>query len=188
MLGQDPMDPSRPLQRTLYQAAKRSRKRRFHALYDRIFRPDILWRAWREVRANGGSAGADGVRIEDIAQRGVEAFLQALAQDPRAWQKLTLTAHPTKTRMVDRQQAGFALLGFHFHKGRARRTGKRIPLMSPGQKAMKAIRSHMREQTKRRGLKYTLKGRVAKLNPLIRGWRNYVRVGNATKKFQDLDR
>ena len=79
-----PMDPSRQLQRRLYQAAKKSRNRRFHALYDRIFRPDILWRAWREVRANGGSAGADGVRIDDSEQQGVEAFLQALAQDLRA--------------------------------------------------------------------------------------------------------
>ena len=73
-----PMDPSRQLQRKLYQAAKRSRKRRFHALYNRIFRPDILWRAWREVRANGGSAGVDGVRIEDVEHQGVAAFLQAL--------------------------------------------------------------------------------------------------------------
>ena len=78
-----PMDPSRQLQRKLYQAAKRSRNRRFHALYDRIFRPDILWRAWREVRANGGSAGVDGVRREDVEQEGVAAFLQARAQDLR---------------------------------------------------------------------------------------------------------
>ena len=79
-----PMDPSRQRQRKLYQAAKRSRKRRFHALYDRIFRPDILWRAWREVRANGGRAGVDGVRRDDIEQQGVEAFLQPLEQDLRA--------------------------------------------------------------------------------------------------------
>src|SRR5215216_4838650 len=78
------MDPSQPLQRKLYQAAKRSRNRRFQALYDRIFRPDMLWRAWREVRAHGGSAGVDGVRIEDVEQQGVAAFLQALEQDLRA--------------------------------------------------------------------------------------------------------
>jgi retron-type reverse transcriptase len=77
------MDPSRQRQRQLYQAAKRSRNRRCHALYDRIFRPDILWRAWREVRAKGGSAGVDGVRIEDVEPQGVAAFLQALAQDLR---------------------------------------------------------------------------------------------------------
>ena len=78
------MDPSRQLQRKRSQAAKRSRNRRCHALYDRIFRPAMLWRAWQEVRANGGSAGVDGVRREDVEQQGGAAFLQALEQDRRA--------------------------------------------------------------------------------------------------------
>src|SRR5262249_16846288 len=88
----------------------------------------------------------------------------------------------------DRQQAGFELLGCHFHTGRARRTGKLSPLMWPGQKAMQALRSHIREQTERRGLKSALPAIVAKLNPRIRGWRTYCREGNSTKKLQDLDR
>ena len=46
-----PRDHSRALQLRLHLAAKRSRNRRFHALYDRIFRPDRLWRAWQEVHA-----------------------------------------------------------------------------------------------------------------------------------------
>jgi hypothetical protein len=103
-------------------------------------------------------------------------------------QKLKLTVHPTKTRIVEVKSTGFAFLGFHFHKGRARRSGKLMPLMWPGQKAMQAIRRHIREQTERRGLKETHPAIVAKLNPIIRGWRNYCRVGNPTKKFQDLDR
>jgi RNA-directed DNA polymerase len=78
------LDPSRQLQRKRYQAAKRSRKRRFHALYDRIFRPDMLWRAWRAVRAHGGSAGVDGVWRADVEPQGVAAFLQALEHDLRA--------------------------------------------------------------------------------------------------------
>ena len=74
-------DKSRELQRGLYLAAKRSRNRRFHALYDRIFRCDILWRAWEEVRRNGGNAGVDGITIEDVERGGVEEFLGRIARD-----------------------------------------------------------------------------------------------------------
>jgi RNA-directed DNA polymerase len=80
---QHPIEKSRQLQRRLYLAAKRSRNRRFHALYDRIFRPDILWRAWKEVRANGGAAGTDGVTIGDVERLGVESFLQSIGADLR---------------------------------------------------------------------------------------------------------
>ena len=72
-------EKSRELQRTLYRAAKRSRTRRFHALYDRVFRPDILWRAWEEVRANRGEAGIDGTTIEDIERAGIQDYLQEIA-------------------------------------------------------------------------------------------------------------
>jgi RNA-directed DNA polymerase len=79
--GQQHLLTSRELQRTLYRAAKRSRARRFHALYDRIYRPDILWRAWEEVRANKGECGIDGVTIEAIERDGVEEFLKGIAED-----------------------------------------------------------------------------------------------------------
>jgi retron-type reverse transcriptase len=79
-----PPDKSRELQRKLYLAAKRSRNRRFHALYDRIYRPDILRQAWEEVRRNGGSAGEDGVTIEDVEREGVEQFLCQIEQDLKA--------------------------------------------------------------------------------------------------------
>jgi len=79
-----PIENSREVQRKLYLAAKRDKKRKFHALYDRIFRPDVLWRAWGEVRRNGGSAGMDGVTIEEVEREGVEQFLQETAQDLRA--------------------------------------------------------------------------------------------------------
>jgi RNA-directed DNA polymerase len=79
-----PNDKPRQLQRRLYLAAKRSRNRRFHALYDRLIRPDVLWRAWEEVRANGGSAGVDGVGIEDVERGGVQGFLDELAADLQA--------------------------------------------------------------------------------------------------------
>jgi hypothetical protein len=44
----------------------------------------VLWRAWEEVRQNGGSAGVDGVTIEDIEWEGVEEFLEQIEQDLKA--------------------------------------------------------------------------------------------------------
>ena len=53
----------------------------FHALYDRIFRLDILWQAWKEVRANKGSAGIDGITFEMIEEYGVEEYLLDIQED-----------------------------------------------------------------------------------------------------------
>jgi group II intron reverse transcriptase/maturase len=62
-------EKSRQLQCKLYLAAKKDKQRRFHALYDRIFRLDILWREWKEVKANKGSAGIDGVDFEEFEKK-----------------------------------------------------------------------------------------------------------------------
>lgn len=76
-------DKARELQRTLYRAAKASPSRRFHALDDKVFRADILARAWQEVQANAGAAGVDGQTIEAIEQSGVAEFLAAIATELR---------------------------------------------------------------------------------------------------------
>jgi len=373
-------EKSRQLQRRLYLAAKKSRNRRFHALYDRIFRPDVLWRAWEEVKANGGSAGVDGVRLEEVERQGVALFLEAIAGELKAgrykpqpvlrvyipkpdgrqrplgiptvrdrvvqqacriviepifeanfqdhsygfrpkrsaaqavravdkvlkrgwwvvdadiqgyfdtinhdllltfvkrrvsdrrvlkllcqwlkagvmeegqWRatalgspqggvispllaniylhvldlqwtkqnpelgtlfryaddfvvvcrsktaaeralelirqimdKLKLTLHPTKTRLVDMGREGFEFLGFHFHKRSDRRTGKVLPYFWPGQKAMKTVRSKLRQLTGYSRKRVPMAKIVHDLNLVIRGWRNYFSVGNSTKQLKAMD-
>jgi RNA-directed DNA polymerase len=69
------VDKTRALQHKLYLAAKRSPDRRFHALFDRVHRRDVLRRAWLEVRANRGAPGVDAVTIADIEASGAGEFL-----------------------------------------------------------------------------------------------------------------
>jgi group II intron reverse transcriptase/maturase len=74
----NPVDKVRRLQRRLWVAAKRSPERRFHALYDHVWRGDILQAAWMRVKANKGVAGVDSMTIAAIEQSGVRSFLEAI--------------------------------------------------------------------------------------------------------------
>ena len=81
---QRPVDKVRQLQRRLWVAAKRSPGRRFHALLDRIYRRDVLWEAWRRVKANRGAAGVDRETLDRVEQYGVERLLDELHARLRA--------------------------------------------------------------------------------------------------------
>jgi len=83
----DGLDPVRALQRVLYRSAKQDRKRRFHALFDKVARSDVMWRAWVAVATNQGAPGVDGVTIAGIMDGGVESvrtFLDGLVAELRA--------------------------------------------------------------------------------------------------------
>lgn len=84
------LDKVRELQRTLYRAAKADPGRRFHALYDKVYRRDVLERGWELVRANRGAAGIDRQTIADVEWYGVAKLLDELAADLKAgrWRPL----------------------------------------------------------------------------------------------------
>ncbi len=77
----EPVGAVRELQRKLWTAAKQSEGRRFHALFDRICRGDVLRAAWDRVRANRGAAGVDRVTLREVEEYGVQRLLDELARD-----------------------------------------------------------------------------------------------------------
>jgi RNA-directed DNA polymerase len=80
----NPIEKVRQLQRRLWVCAKSNRTRRFHALYDRIHRSDVLWEAWKRVRSNKGAAGVDEITLRSIEERGVMQFLEGIQADLKA--------------------------------------------------------------------------------------------------------
>ncbi len=87
----------RELQRKLWAAAKQSPERRFHALYDRICRDDVLQEAWERVRANRGAAGVDRVTLAYVQEEyGVQRLVAELQHDLREG-----TYRPAPARRVD---------------------------------------------------------------------------------------
>jgi len=79
--GSVPADPVRALQHTLYRAAKADPGRRFHALWDKVYRRDVLWRAWVAVFRNGGAPGIDKITLGDVREYGVTRLLDELATE-----------------------------------------------------------------------------------------------------------
>jgi len=71
------------LQTALHAKAKGEPKYRFYALYDKMYREDVLWTAWRRCRVNGGAPGVDGQTFEDIEAHGEMKWLGELAEDLR---------------------------------------------------------------------------------------------------------
>jgi RNA-directed DNA polymerase len=69
------------LQMALHAKAKESPDFRFYALYDKVYRKDVLVYAYQRCKANGGAAGVDNQTLEDIEQHGVERWLDELAQE-----------------------------------------------------------------------------------------------------------
>ena len=71
------------MQHALYRAARADPGRRFHALYDKVCRSDVLWRAWAAVRANNGAPGIDKITLAAVEEYGVARLLGEVASELR---------------------------------------------------------------------------------------------------------
>ena len=116
----------RQLQRRLWAAAKQSEERRFHALYDRVHRGDVLWAAWDRVRGNRGAAGVDRVTLAFVQEDyGVARLLGELQADLRDGRY-----RPAPARRVDipKPQGGKRPLGIPVVRDRVAQAAAKIVL------------------------------------------------------------
>lgn len=97
--------------------------------------------------------------------------------------ELDLELHLEKTRLVDADKGGFDFLGFHFRKAWNQRTKKKFPLMIPSRKARARLVARIRFATRHRRTD-KVEVVVQEVNPIIRGWVNYFRIGNSADVFQ----
>ena len=109
---------------------------------------------------------------------------------------LGLELHPDKTRIVDLRggREGFDFLGCHFHAHMSGRLWEQKRIVRyylhrwPSQRAMKRLREKVRDRTGTNRRAWPIEWIIADLNPILRGWGNYFRTGNATTKFRQVDR
>jgi len=119
------------------------------------------------------------------------AAREALRRIGLVMDRLGLTLHPAKTRLVDlrRGKESFVFLGCTIRKRRSIQRNPRWHFMQrwPSPKATKKLRARIREITSKRQSGKDVKQVIAELTPVLRGWGNYFRTGNADREFNRID-
>jgi hypothetical protein len=115
---------------------------------------------------------------------------EAKARIEAILEPLGLRLHPDKTKIVclTGGQEGFVFLGFeHRMRESEKWRGKRYLNKWPSRRAMASIKAKVKDRTQKRFARWPLEEVVANLNPVLRGWGNYFRVGNSARKFSSVD-
>jgi RNA-directed DNA polymerase len=120
------VDKGRNLQRALYRKSKQEKEARFYSLYDKVWRTDVLWAAWRQVKANHGAPGIESKTIEEIVETGQE---EAMIQKLQA----ALQAHryqfaPVRVVEIPKPKGGTRPLGIATVEDRVVQTAMKLVL------------------------------------------------------------
>jgi group II intron reverse transcriptase/maturase len=114
------------LQRTLYRTAKQSKAVKFYSLYDKVWRNDVLWEAWKQVKANRGAPGVDSETIEGIVSRGEEE--QMLSQLQEQLRGKNYRFDPVRRVDIPKPKGGTRPLGIATVRDRVVQTAMKLVL------------------------------------------------------------
>jgi RNA-directed DNA polymerase len=117
-------DKVRKLQRALYRTSKQDKKRRFYSLYDKVWRADVLWEAWRQVKANKGAPGVDGMAIEWIMNTGYEE--EMITKLHKALREQRYQFAPVRVVEIPKPKGGTRPLGIATVEDRVVQTAMRL--------------------------------------------------------------
>src|SRR5437870_12912790 len=119
-------DKIRKLQRALYRTSKQDKTKRFYSLYDKVWRAGGLWEAWRQVKANKGAPGVDGMAIEEIINTGYEE--EMIQQLHEALREHQYQFAPVRVVEIPKPKGGTRPLGIATVKDRVVQTAMKLVL------------------------------------------------------------
>jgi RNA-directed DNA polymerase len=118
-------DKVRDLQIKLYRKAKNEPEFRFYQLYDKVYRSDVLLRAWTLAKANQGAPGVDGNSFEEIESKGVMEWLNGLGKELH---DRTYQPQPVRRVMIPKPGGGERPLGIPTIRDRVAQTAAKLIL------------------------------------------------------------
>ena len=126
IMARNKTDKVRQLQRTLYRKAKQDKEVKFYTLYDKMYREDVLWESWRQVKANKGAPGVDGESIEAIVLDGKEGEMISRVRE-RLVEK-SYRFHPVRRVDIPKPKGGTRPLGIATVEDRVVQTAMKLIL------------------------------------------------------------
>lgn len=144
---------------------------------------DQLDQRWKQKKMDGNYYNAHPIRYCDdlviLTNRSPKEPERILKETLKG---MGLKVNESKTRVLDARKETFDFLGFSFRQCRNPRTGKWFPLTKPSRKAQKSLRRKLKALTSR-GVQKKVSEVVQEINPVLRGWVNYFRIGHSARDF-----